>query len=69
VGDLGPGKIPEFVTLILLLLLASHPVIGVSRGLPRGVRDPMPLQRPRLEDTGDGEQREAWLNQCCLDSL
>jgi hypothetical protein len=48
---------------------SSHPVIDVSRGFPRRVRDPMPLRRPRLEDTGDGEQREAWLNQCCLDSL
>ena len=33
------------------------------------VRDPMPLRRPSVEDTGDGEQREALLNQCCLDSL
>jgi hypothetical protein len=24
---------------------------------------------PSLGDTGDGEKREAWLNQCCLDSL
>jgi hypothetical protein len=56
---------PEFATLILLLL----PVIDVSRGFPRSVRDPMPLRRPSVEDTGDGEQREALLNQCCLDGL
>jgi hypothetical protein len=40
VGDLGPGKIPEFATLILLLLPA--------------ILSLMFLRLPPLEDTGDG---------------
>jgi hypothetical protein len=62
VDGLRPGKIPEFVTLVLLLLPATLSLMFRAASLGvfeiRYHSDP-PFPPAPLEDTGDGEQREA----------
>ena len=65
--DLGPGPSSSHsyyssvlpATMSLMFHAASFGVFEIQ----------CHCDAPPLEDTDDGELREAWLNQCCLDSL